>query len=179
MSRNLSNFEDADMDDDATSFSLPRRSPKPTNQPAQTSPLVEDPVQPAGEGSGAKDPSNIQIPTRLIGPLTAARTGEQMSNGDLFIRALEEHYDQLETTFRRPTTTTGGRLFSARTTRAPRQRNTEPVSPVNYRMSSEDYSTLDALVTDLGAASRSHLISRALELWLAENDYLPNSQETP
>lgn len=171
MSDSLANFEDSDDDLTPPPFNLPsRRRAEPAATEPEPGPAPAD--EPAAGDRGVKAPSNIHIPIRLVEALTKARAQEQQSNGDLFIRALEEHYEQLQTAFHRPATA-GGKLFAARTTKAPRQRNTEPVSPVNYRMSEQDYQTLDTLVSELGAASRSHLISQALELWLTANHYRP------
>jgi hypothetical protein len=90
-----------------------------------------------------------------------------MSNGDIIITAIEKTYRQLQTLID-PPPTTGGALFSQRVSRPPRAPTTEPVSPLNYRLTIEDYAVLDRLVNELGAASRSHLISTALTVYFEQ-----------
>lgn len=105
--------------------------------------------------------SNIHIPVRLIGDLDETRCNTRMSNGDIIITAIEQTYEELKILIS-PRRVTGGPLFGRRVSRPPRTPSTEPVTPLNYRLTTEDYAVLDRLVDELGATSRSHLISVAL-----------------
>ena len=72
--------------------------------------------------------------------------------------------DQLKSLIH-PRPVTGGALFGQRVSRPPRTPITEPVTPLNYRLTTEDYAVLDKLVDELGASSRSHLITVALSAY--------------
>lgn len=166
----LKDFEN----DDVPAFTLPRRKPAQSAEPATAAPTPAPPATDHDETTASprqkKQPvraSNIHIPARLVTPLAEERKTSGMSNGDLIIKALEENYEVLQQQLR-PPTTTGGKLFAARTATPPRPQHEEPISPLNYRLTEEDYRTLDTLVHDLGASSRSELISRALDLYLSD-----------
>lgn len=130
-------------------------------------PPTEDVAQPSGP-SGPVRASNVHIPVELLDAFTEAKATHNLSNGELIITAIEASYDELRRQLR-PPSATGGSLFAQRVSRAPRT-PTGPVTPVNYRLRADDYATLDRLVRDLGASSRSHLISAALRNYLGRTD---------
>lgn len=128
-------------------------------------------ARPAGQATDRVDQalgplraSNVHIPVTLIGGINDTKRTTRMSNGDIIITAIEQTYEQLRERIR-PRPATGGALFSRRVSRPPRTPTTEPVTPLNFRMTSDDYQVLDRLVDELGAASRSHLITVALSAY--------------
>lgn len=131
-------------------------------------PTTPVPVPPAGTGevAGPVRASNVHIPADLLDAFNAAKTTQKLSNGELIITAIEATYAELRRHLS-PPSATGGSLFAPRVSRPPRLPTTGPVTPVNYRLRPDDYATLDRLVRDLGASSRSHLISEALRTYLS------------
>lgn len=171
----LASFED---EPTTPALSLPPRpsrrtgrtvpSPDDGRAPANAEPDATEQPEPAADAApataGAVRASNVHIPVALIDALNETKRTTRMSNGDIIITALEQTYEQLKTLIH-PRPTTGGALFSQRVSRPPRTPITEPVTPLNYRLSTEDYAVLDKLVDDLGATSRSHLITVALSAY--------------
>jgi len=119
-----------------------------------------------GEAAGPVRASNVHIPAELLDAFNAAKASQKLSNGELIITAIEATYEELQRQLR-PPSATGGSLFAPRVSRPPRLPAKGPVTPVNYRLRPDDYATLDRLVRDLGASSRSHLISEALRTYLS------------
>jgi hypothetical protein len=145
----------------------------PSVEAATTRPAGQD--APAGSAGHAIPPamhrvlgpmraSNVHIPVTLIDEVNDTKRTTRMSNGDIIITAIEQTYEQLKERIR-PRPTAGGVLFGRRVSRPPRTPATEPVTPLNFRMSVEDYEVLDRLVDELGATSRSHLITVALSTY--------------
>lgn len=129
---------------------------------------VTGPALPDGavEVGGPVRASNVHIPAELLDAFNTAKATEKLSNGELIITAIEATYEELQRQLR-PPSATGGSLFAPRVSRPPRVPAKGPVTPVNYRLRPDDYATLDRLVRDLGASSRSHLISEALRAYLS------------
>lgn len=156
-------------------ISLP---PRPSRRATPSSPAASKPPKPPNRDSdaaakvpggrqdakGAVRASNVHIPVALIDALNETKRSTRMSNGDIIITALEQTYEELKTRIH-PRPIAGGSLFSQRVSRPPRTPITEPVTPLNYRLSTEDYAVLDRLVDELGATSRSHLITVALSAY--------------
>lgn len=105
-------------------------------------------------------PSNVHIPVWLVEPIAAKHTAEGLSNGEIIISAIEQAYPRLKDLIH-PVTVSGGSLFASRRSRTSRAGD-GPLTPLNYRMREEDFSTLDSLVKELNASSRGHLITVAL-----------------
>lgn len=181
----LAGFED----DPAPTFALPPRparsrapvetAEEPTTEAPEKSVAFASEAEPASpeavdaaashgggaEASGPVRASNVHIPVELIEAFNTAKTEQKLSNGELIITAIEATYADLQRQLR-PPSPTGGSLFVQRVTRPPRLPAAGPVTPVNYRLRPDDYATLDRLVRDLGASSRSHLITEALRGYL-------------
>lgn len=134
----------------------------------ETGATTNDPGLPGGavEVGGPVRASNVHIPAELLDAFNTAKASHKLSNGELIITAIEATYEELQRQLR-PPSATGGSLFAPRVSRPPRLPAKGPVTPVNYRLRPDDYATLDRLVRDLGASSRSHLISEALRTYLS------------
>lgn len=134
----------------------------------ETGATTTDPGLPGGavEVGGPVRASNVHIPAELLDAFNTAKASHKLSNGELIITAIEATYEELQRQLR-PPSATGGSLFAPRVSRPPRLPAKGPVTPVNYRLRPDDYATLDRLVRDLGASSRSHLISEALRTYLS------------
>jgi len=180
----LANFEDAD--ETTPVISLPPRprrgAPRDTGTvtvldetPQVDAPEEAAPTQPAGRSASLPDerirPSNVHIPVALLEPLTEKCTAEGLSHGEIIIVAVEQAYPRLRDLIH-PAATAGGNLFESRRSgtagRAARSA-AGPLTPLNYRLRGTDFATLDHLVQEFGASSRSHLITAAL------SDYLTNT----
>lgn len=138
------------------------RTPDPTPLPAATAPPEPTPPTPApAPGAGRMRSSSMHIRSALVERIVTERNTTGRSNGQIIIAALEAavpHLPQLLPPIAEPT---GGGLFAARPTHAPRV--TEgPYSPLNVRLFDADFTVLDQLVTTYGARSRSHLVDVAL-----------------
>lgn len=149
--------------------SLPARRttpPSPGNNSAQSPQRSVAPKPPndVPTAKGAVRASNVHIPVALIDALNETKRTTRMSNGDIIITALEQTYEQLKTLIH-PRPVAGGSLFSQRVSRPPRTPIVEPVTPLNFRLSTDDYAVIDKLVDELGATSRSHLITVALSAY--------------
>jgi len=108
-------------------------------------------------------PSNVHIPVALLEPIEAKCKAEGLSHGEVIIVVIESTLDRLKDLIH-PAATSGGALFASRRSRASRSAD-GPLTPLNYRLREADFEVLDQLVEDLGASSRGHLITAAL------NDY--------
>ena len=131
----------------------------------------EAPQRPAEAPKAGKGPeqrvrrSNVHIPARLLGPISAKTESEGLSNGEIIIAAIEHTFDQLPDLIH-PAPTTGGNLFDARRSRVSRS-NDGVLTPLNYGLREVDFETLDRLVEQLRASSRGHLITAALSAYFA------------
>lgn len=167
----LASFED---EPPSPTFSLPPRprggAPARGDDVSLQGPekaITEDergPETTAPRVKGAVRASNVHIPVALLESLNETKRTTRMSNGDIIITAIEQTYDQLKSLIH-PRPVTGGALFGKRVSRPPRTPVAEPVTPLNYRLTTEDYAVLDKLVEELGASSRSHLITVALSAY--------------
>lgn len=136
--------------------------PAPPSPPAATSPPESaTPTPTPTPVAGRMRSSSMHIRSALVELVVTERTTTGRSNGQIIIAALEAavpHLPQLLPPIAEPT---GGGLFAARPTHAPRV--TEgPYSPLNVRLFDADFTVLDQLVATYGARSRSHLVDVAL-----------------
>ena len=173
----LSGFE---QEDEQPAMSLPPRRPAAAGpqrrdaQPAQpeTAPQAapepparaqEPEVTPAGARVHA---SNAQIPVELVKPVTERCRERQITHGELIIAALEANAGRLGELVT-PAPTVGGSLFPALAASARRTRTEEVTTvPLNFRLPPAHFAVLDQLVAQVGARSRSRLISAALAAYL-------------
>jgi hypothetical protein len=109
-------------------------------------------------------PSVVHIPATLLALIAAERQRSGRSNGQILIAAIEAGHEHLIEQHEE-STSIGGRLFTARTTK-PQLPVDEPLSPLNIRLYEQDYEVLDRLVKELGAGSRSRLATLALAHYL-------------
>lgn len=114
--------------------------------------------------TGALTASNVHIPLAVLDDVKKTQAERNMASGDVIIVAIEATYERLKVLLR-PRATAGGNLFGARVSRPARTPLTEPVTPLTYRLTSEEYEVLDRLVDELGATSRSHLVRVALNTY--------------
>ncbi|MDN5798287.1 MAG: hypothetical protein L0H79_21415 [Intrasporangium sp.] len=139
-------------------------APKPRRRPAEkaaSTAAADDETAPATKGPEQRvRPSNVHIPVWLVEPIAEKHTAEGLSNGEIIISAIERAYPRLKDLIH-PVTVSGGSLFASRRSRTSRAGD-GPLTPLNYRMREEDFSTLDHLVEELNASSRGHLITVAL-----------------
>lgn len=145
-----------------------RRAPANPQPPTPAAPaaVAADPTaEPAGKGPEDRvRSSNVHVPTGLLKPLEHRRATLGLSTGEIIIQALEATYDRLDKLVD-PVPVSGGHLFAARRSHSSRAAE-GPLSSLNYRMRMADFDTLDRLVEQTGAASRSRLISVALTAYL-------------
>lgn len=106
------------------------------------------------------------IPASTFDLLAQARDELKMSSGEIITLAIEQQLDAL------PALLNAGKrkgLFETRATRLPRRYN-EPPKAITYRLTEQDLATIDDLVDQLGARSRAHLITVALNAQLTKAD---------
>lgn len=108
-------------------------------------------------------PSSVQIPVDLKAQVAQTRDLRGLSTGEIFLDAIETHYEDLERSLNRKEI--GGRLFAARAVKPVTENHHGTLSTQNYRLRRRDYAVLDDLVQKLGASSRSHLITQALTFY--------------
>jgi hypothetical protein len=103
----------------------------------------------------------MHIRSSLVEQIVSERETTGRSNGTIIIAALEAAHPHLGTLLPPVGEPTGGGLFAARPTHAPRTIE-GPYSPLNVRLFEADFEVLDQLVATYGARSRSHLVDAAL-----------------
>lgn len=167
----LRGFEGDDPAVEDLGFSLPPRPSRTVPASVEESPDLAGAPAVAPAARPAPDPgtkgtdsrvraSNVHIPVTLLEPIAALKRQQGLSNGDVIICAIEQTYPELAGLIQ-PAPQAGGTLFAARHARVSRS-DTGPLTPFNYRLREQDYTTLDRLVEEFGANSRSHLITVAL-----------------
>ncbi|HEY5853252.1 MAG TPA: hypothetical protein VIW24_04145 [Aldersonia sp.] len=148
----------------ASSFRTPgAREFVESHQQAITSPPLPPPAPEVGESAGddSPRPSSVRLPKDILEQLAAARAATGMTNGDLFIVAIEHSAAKLETLLF-PGGRIGGELFAARGVRAKTSRDSD-MSQATFRLRPEDFNVIDDLVRRFGARSRGHLLTAALQ----------------
>ncbi len=121
--------------------------------PPERGPVVTDP------DSGGKS-SSVRVPAKCHAKLEQLREQTGMTNGQIFIVAIEATHDRLPELLY-PGGRIGGGLFAPRGIRAKTSRD-DAETQVTYRLFKADFDVIDQLVIDLAAKSRSHLITAAL-----------------
>lgn len=160
----LSHFED-----EPEALMLPPRSRAGVgSEPVDPAPVVQQDPGPSvrlrSDRPRANRGSTVLLPPELIPAIAAACARERVSRGGLIIRAIERHWAEICAQIT-PPTPVGGSLFAQRKSAVARTSPTGSVS-MNYSMPAADYATLDGLVDQAGASSRSELITVALTLYL-------------
>lgn len=125
-------------------------------------------VQDVGESTGDETPkpSSVRLPKDILEQLADARAETGMTNGDLFIVAIEHSAENLEALLF-PGGRIGGGLFTSRGVRAKTSRDSD-MSQATFRLRPEDFAVIDGLVQRFEASSRGHLILAALQGFFAD-----------
>lgn len=145
----------------------PKRKRATGNQPGASVGGPGAPVPAHGEGDPYKiRSSSVHVPAPLLEKVVAYRHAHGLSNGNIVITALEEALPRLAELIK-PPPRTGGRLFRERASYSART-TTAPLSPLNVRLSEEDFTRLDKLVDKHKASSRGRLVTAVL------SDFLDN-----
>lgn len=134
---------------------VPAAAPTPSPPPAQAA------TKPLTVPAGRMRSSSMHIRSALVEQVVSERETTGRSNGAIIIAALEAAHPHLGTLLPPVGEPTGGGLFAARPTHAPRTIE-GPYSPLNVRLFEADFEVLDQLVATYGARSRSHLVDAAL-----------------
>lgn len=110
----------------------------------------------------------VVLDASVLAELRSFASRTEQTHGAVALRAIEAHADELAThwTRHRPTVQPG-RLFGTTTTA---HRRAEPGVQTQLRISSADAATLDNLVTDWAAPSRSALVNEALRRYVFAKD---------
>jgi hypothetical protein len=87
----------------------------------------------------------------------------------IVLEAIESNADELTQAWLEAAASSAGRLFVGRAAPQQRRRRREPAQQILLRMDSRDADTLDQLVSDWGAPSRSALVTEALRRYLTSN----------
>jgi len=112
--------------------------------------------------------SSMHIRSSLVEQIVHEREKTGRSNGNIIIAALETCQNRFAELLPPVSPPTGGSLFAARATHAPRT-DEGPYSPLNVRLYEADFTVLDQLVSTYGARSRSHLVDTALAYYFHHN----------
>jgi hypothetical protein len=132
------------------------RSPRKT--PAKPAPRRR-PQKPAAVAKpGQTRPTTTNVPVSTANLIDQCRNDQQLSAGEVIVIAIEAEYDNLANLLQAPKRTG---LFQTHASRLPR-RDDEPLKTISYRLTDADLATIDNLVEQFGARSRSHLISVAV-----------------
>lgn len=150
----------------ASSFRTPGAREFVESQEAIASPPPDVPDVGESTGDDSTRPSSVRLPKDILEQLADARAATGMTNGDLFIVAIEHSAGKLETLLF-PGGRIGGGLFAARGVRAKTSRDSE-MSQATFRLRPEDFAVIDDLVRRYGASSRGHLIIAALQGFFAD-----------
>lgn len=162
----------------------------PPTQPGQGSPLrglarrqPSAPTPPATSGGNAIDTPPLQtgkptttqpetvlrptihrgstamLPGSLVAWVDQRRTETSLSAGSIVVAAIERHLEDLPLLLRDGSVASAAGFQTREKIRDPLREQTTVFA---YRLSGEDFATLDRLVADLGARDRTHLIRTAL-----------------
>lgn len=110
----------------------------------------------------------VVLDASVLAELRSFASRTEQTHGSVALRAIEAHADELAAHWKqhRPTVQPG-RLFGTTTTA---HRRAEPGVQTQLRISSIDATTLDNLVTDWAAPSRSALVNEALRRYVFAKD---------
>jgi len=111
----------------------------------------------------------VVLDASVLAELRSFASRTEQTHGAVALRAIEANADELATHWKhhRPTIIPAGRLFG---TTATAHRRAEPGVQTQLRISSADAATLDNLVTDWAAPSRSALVNEALRRYIFTED---------
>lgn len=119
-------------------------------------------------GDGDVKTSSVRLPKAIQAKLVDHRETSGMTNGEVFIVAIEATHLKL-TDLLFPGGRIGGGIFAARGIREKASRD-EDGSQVTFRLREADFEVIDELKTRFGAASRAHLIAAALKGYFDDLD---------
>lgn len=140
----------------APTSTVGERSPrKPSAKPA---PRRRPPKPVAVEKPAQTRPTTTNVPVSTANLIDQCRKDQQLSAGEVIVIAIEAEYDNLASLLQAPRRTG---MFQTHASRLPR-RDEEPLRTISYRLTDADLATIDSLVEQFGARSRSHLISVAV-----------------
>ncbi|WP_236580915.1 hypothetical protein [Rhodococcus sp. T7] len=112
------------------------------------------------DADGGGKSSSVRVPAKCHAKLEQLREQTGMTNGQIFIVAIEATHERLPELLY-PGGRIGGGLFAPRGIR-PKSSRDDSETQVTYRLFKSDFDVIDQLVVDLAAKSRSHLITAAL-----------------
>lgn len=130
----------------------------PRNRPEKPTQRRRQPKPPAVEKPAQTRPTTTNVPESTATLIDQCRKDQQLSAGEVIVIAIEAQYDNLANLLQAPRRTG---LFQTHASRLPR-RDDEPLRTISYRLTDADLATIDSLVEQFGARSRSHLISVAV-----------------
>lgn len=121
-----------------------------------------------GDEDGTVKTSSVRLPKTIQEKLVAHRDTAGMTNGEVFIVAIEATHSRLaELLF--PGGRIGGGIFAARGIRQKASRDDDGPQ-VTFRLREADFKAIDELCNTYGAASRAHLIAAALRGYFDDLD---------
>ncbi|MCA0296520.1 MAG: hypothetical protein LCH96_14660 [Actinobacteria bacterium] len=127
-------------------------------RPAKPAPRRRHPKPAAVEKPPQTRPTTTNVPVSTANLIDQCRKEQQLSAGEVIVIAIEAEYDNLANLLQGPRRTG---MFETHASRLPR-RDDEPLKTISYRLTDTDIATIDTLVEQFGARSRSHLISVAV-----------------
>lgn len=113
------------------------------------------------DADGGGKSSSVRVPAKCHAKLEQLREQTGMTNGQIFIVAIEATHERLPELLYPGGRIGGGGLFAPRGIR-PKSSRDDSETQVTYRLFKSDFDVIDQLVVDLAAKSRSHLITAAL-----------------
>lgn len=112
-------------------------------------------------------PVNLDVSVHSVLKDFATRVDRPFAT--IVLEAIESNADELTQAWLEAAASSAGRLFVGRAAPQQRRRRREPAQQILLRMDSRDADTLDQLVSDWGAPSRSALVTEALRRYLTSN----------
>jgi hypothetical protein len=129
---------------------------------------TREPAAPRARASRRKPASDevrlipVSVDISIHAKLRATAAQHEQTYAQVVIAAIEDHAKHLMQHWRRsPSPSTGGRLFAS-ANHSHKPRRNEPGVQIQLRLSSTDAATLDRLVAEWEAPSRSALVNEAL-----------------
>ena len=163
----------------ATDAAEPTTESTPTTEPAPKAPEAPKPESSPKPARKAAEPrrsagltpgnraSNANIPTSLMKKVKARRAKDDLTYGELVIRAIESTGKEKLEKLVSPQEQIGGGIFDPR----PQYRSNVtdgPFSPLQFQLRDADFAAIDKLVAECKAGSRTNLIRAALTHFLAD-----------
>ncbi|MFA3899783.1 hypothetical protein ACKAMS_30595 [Rhodococcus sp. 5A-K4] len=163
-------YIEGDTDEVQHQLEAPAQAERPAELEAPESQQDREPIDRSSDLEGGGKSSSVRVPARCYAKLEELRASTGMTNGQIFIVAIEATHDRLPELLY-PGGRIGGGLFAARGIRAKTSRD-DNETQVTYRLFHADFDVIDHLVAELGAKSRSHLIAAALTGYFFKDDEL-------